>query len=408
MLKIITTNKWLHLLLPAAIIGIIIPFCIKKDLVIFPGDPGIELTSYTDTIHPNEDGNTVIKEFKVDSSRIYIEYTIGRMNSSRYAGFQWIVHPPKKFVDISDYDHLVISFDESTTEEFIVIILQLFTDGFSRLEDRMTWRYFSKELPIKDKQKKFSIPLKEFETPLWWFNQYKINEAALSKPDFSKLGMISIQDGSDAFGHHRAIALKELRFHKEKSLAFSLIGLLLFYYLVYGIGSWLSVLLKTKKHPLAIPYQILEIENDTADEKKKVLEYLGNNFSNQSLSLSRMSDEIGIPTIKISSIIKKEYNLTFRQYLNTIRITEAKRLLQETKLQISQIAYRVGYTNLTHFCRTFNRITNVSPNTFRQESSENSDEEEDCDNPLKPKVKPQNGKTSSDNTVPLKSKTFTE
>lgn len=368
----------------------------------------MELTSYTDTIHPTEAGNTSISEFKVDSSRIFIEYTIGRMNSSRYAGFQWIVHPPKKFVDISDYDHLIISFDHSTTEEFVVIILQLFTDGFSKLQDRMTWRCFSKELPLKDKQKKFSIPLKEFETPLWWFNQYKINEAALSKPDFSKLGMISIQDGSDTFGHHRAIALKELRFHKEKSLAFSLIGLLLFYYLAYGIGCWLSVLLKARKRPLAIPYQILEIENDTVDEQKKVLEYLGNNFSNQALSLSRMSDELGISSLKISAIIKNKYDLTFRQYLNTIRIAEAKRLLVETKLQISQIAYRVGYTNLTHFCRTFNRITDLTPNTFRQGLSENSDnEDESCNNPhSKPKIKPQNCKPSPDDAIP--SKTFTE
>ena len=179
------------------------------------------------------------------------------MNSSRYAGFQWIVHPPKKFVDISDYDHLVISFDESTTEEFVVIILQLFTDGFSRLEDRMTWRYFSKELPIKDKQKKFSIPLKEFETPLWWFNQYKINEAALSKPDFSKLGMISIQDGSDAFGHHRAIALKD-RFTKKITLFFLL--LLLFYYLCT-----LKLLCFAEQ---LLFHTDTEIENDTKMKKK--------------------------------------------------------------------------------------------------------------------------------------------
>ncbi len=389
MLKKILSHKWLHLLLPALIIGLVIPFCFKKDLVIFPGNPAMELTSYTDTIHPSVEGNTAINEFTVDSSRIFIEYTIGRMNASRYAGFQWIVHPPKPFLDISGYDHLSISFDHGTTEEFVVIILQLFTDGFSRLEDRMTWRYFSKELPIKEKQRKFSIPLKEFVTPLWWFNQYKINEAALSEPDYSKLGMISIQDGSDAFGYHRAVALKELRFYKAGSLSmvFSLITLLLFYYLCYGVGIWLYTLLKAKKNPLAIPYQKLNIENDAVDEERKVLEYLGNNFSNQTLSLSRMSDEIGISSIKISAIIKNNYNLTFRQYLNTIRIAEAKRLLQETKLQISQIAYRVGYTNLTHFCRTFKEITSVSPNTFRQELSE-SDEHESYSSLSKPKTSP--------------------
>lgn len=347
----------------------------------------MELTSYTDTIHPSEDGNTSIGAFLVDSSRIFLDFTIGRMNTSRYAGFQWIVHPPKQFVDISDYDHLLITFDQSTNEEFVVIILQLFTDGFSRLDDRMTWRYFSKELPIKEKQKKFSISLKDFQTPLWWFNQYNINEAALSRPDFSKLGMISIQDGSNAIGYHKTIVLKELRFKKTDSfsLVLSLIGLLIFYYLFYGIGIWLYKVLKAKKSPLAIPYQKLSIENDAVDEQQKILEYLGNNFSNQALSLSRMSDEIGLSSIKISAVIKRSYDLTFRQYLNTIRIAEAKRLLQETKLQISQIAYRVGYTNLTHFCRTFKEITSVSPNTFRQEISE-TDENDSGTNLFKSKM----------------------
>lgn len=373
----IITNKWLHLILPAAIVGIIIPFCFKKDLVIFPADCGMELTSYTDTIHPIDSGNTTINTFQVDSSKIFIDYTIGKMNTSRYAGFQWIVHPPKSFIDISEYDHLTISFDQQTTEEYVVIILQLFTDGFSKINDRMTWRYFSKELPIKEKRKKYIIPINEFQTPLWWFNQYKINEMNLSQPDFSKLGMISVQDGSDATGHHRVVVLKELRFEKMNSIStvFTLLGLLLIYYLSYGVTFWLHSLIKAKKSPLAIPYQKLAIENGAVDEERKVLEYLGSNFSNQTLSLSRMSDEVGISPLKISAVIKHTYDLTFRQYLNTIRISEAKRLLQETKLQISQIAYRVGYTNLTHFCRTFKEITSVSPNTFRQELSD-SDENE--------------------------------
>lgn len=377
MLKKIVVNRWFHFLFPAFIVGAVISFCFKKDLVIFPGDCGMELTSYTDTIHPDNIGNTTINAFKVEKSKIFIDYTIGKMNTSRYAGFQWIVHPPKSFIDISKYDHLVISFDYPTTEEFVVIILQLFTDGFSKLDSRMTWRYFSKELALKDKPKKFSIPLNEFQTPLWWYNQFKISEKDLNEPDFSKLGMISVQDGSDATGHNGTIALQELRFERKNAvtLAFSLVGLLLFYYFIYAISIWLYKLIKAKKMLLPVPYQKLAIEDDAVNEERKVLEYIGNNFSNQNFSLSRMSDEVGISSIKISTIIKRTYDLSFRQYLNTIRIAEAKRLLQETKLQISQIAYKVGYTNLTHFCRTFKEITSVSPNAFRQGQELNEDQQ---------------------------------
>lgn len=52
---------------------------------------------------------------------------------------------------------------------------------------------------------------------------------------------------------------------------------------------------------------------------------------------------------------------TIIQYLNTTRILHAQRLMLETDYNITQISREVGFSNLTHFNRTFKKITGVAP-----------------------------------------------
>ena len=75
---------------------------------------------------------------------------------------------------------------------------------------------------------------------------------------------------------------------------------------------------------------------------------------------------MGIHERKISAIIKKKTDLNFKQFLNKLRIAEAKRLLLETDLQISEIAFKVGYGNASHFNRVFKLSENCAPNDFRK------------------------------------------
>ncbi|GAB3897579.1 AraC family transcriptional regulator [Larkinella knui] len=55
---------------------------------------------------------------------------------------------------------------------------------------------------------------------------------------------------------------------------------------------------------------------------------------------------------------------TFSQLLNEVRIEHACRLLQESKLPISQIAFSCGYTNLSNFNRQFKLITGLTPGQY--------------------------------------------
>lgn len=56
---------------------------------------------------------------------------------------------------------------------------------------------------------------------------------------------------------------------------------------------------------------------------------------------------------------------TFTQYLIELRINEAKKLLQEKDLGISEIAFQVGFENLSYFNRSFKKITGKTPREFK-------------------------------------------
>ena len=65
------------------------------------------------------------------------------------------------------------------------------------------------------------------------------------------------------------------------------------------------------------------------------------------------------PFITVEGEAKK--GETLKKYLNHIRILEAKRLLKNSDRQISEIAYIVGYGNISHFNRTFKQIEKYHP-----------------------------------------------
>jgi AraC-like DNA-binding protein/quercetin dioxygenase-like cupin family protein len=63
---------------------------------------------------------------------------------------------------------------------------------------------------------------------------------------------------------------------------------------------------------------------------------------------------------------KKATGKTFLQYLNDIRVHEAAKQLIENELSITQIAYKVGFSNISSFNRYFRKVKNLSPSEFRK------------------------------------------
>lgn len=71
----------------------------------------------------------------------------------------------------------------------------------------------------------------------------------------------------------------------------------------------------------------------------------------------------------MSHLFKKEKGVTMQQYHNSVRMDEACRLLCSTLMSISEIADKLGFSDVLYFSRCFRNYTGKSPSAYRKDSA---------------------------------------
>jgi two-component system response regulator YesN len=85
----------------------------------------------------------------------------------------------------------------------------------------------------------------------------------------------------------------------------------------------------------------------------------------QPLTLERVAEQVHLNSSYFSTIFKKEVGQNFSDFLTSCRINEAKRLLRESSLKISQICFAVGYTDNKHFSKIFTKFVGMKPSAYK-------------------------------------------
>ncbi|NLM10117.1 MAG: AraC family transcriptional regulator [Clostridiaceae bacterium] len=106
--------------------------------------------------------------------------------------------------------------------------------------------------------------------------------------------------------------------------------------------------------------------NSIQNKMSKVALYLMENYMKK-ISLKQVADEFFITASHLSRTFKKTTGFTFVEYLNSIRIKEARKLLKETEKSVMEIAELTGFESQTHFGRVFKQMTGVSPLQYRKQ-----------------------------------------
>lgn len=89
-------------------------------------------------------------------------------------------------------------------------------------------------------------------------------------------------------------------------------------------------------------------------------------FSHRDIRLEDMAREAGMSPWHFLRIFSKVLGVTPHQYLLRSRLRHAARLLADRERSVTDIAYDVGFADLSNFVRTFRRAAGVSPRGFRK------------------------------------------
>jgi AraC-like DNA-binding protein len=88
----------------------------------------------------------------------------------------------------------------------------------------------------------------------------------------------------------------------------------------------------------------------------------------EELSLPELASRFGFNPSYFSRVFAKHTGVHLFEYVNRIRINKSCLLLKRSALSIVEIAFSVGYNNLSHFNRYFRRVMGTSPREYRRNS----------------------------------------
>jgi two-component system response regulator YesN len=91
----------------------------------------------------------------------------------------------------------------------------------------------------------------------------------------------------------------------------------------------------------------------------KVERYIQEHYS-EKISLKTLGAKFFMNPLYLGRLFSKSTGVSFNDYLNRIRIKEAKRLLLNTDLKITDIIKKLGYQNQEYFYKIFPRYEGVS------------------------------------------------
>lgn len=107
------------------------------------------------------------------------------------------------------------------------------------------------------------------------------------------------------------------------------------------------------------------VEAKHSNVMRSAIEYINANFS-RNLTLAELSAHVGYSPAYFSRIFKEEMDMTYKEYLNTIRIEKSKSLLLGSPVSVAEICHLVGFNDQSYFCKVFRSLTGVSPDKYRK------------------------------------------
>ncbi|WPR77046.1 AraC family transcriptional regulator [Algoriphagus sp. NG3] len=192
-----------------------------------------------------------------------------------------------------------------------------------------------------------------------YFPESFLGKDSLQKDEFEEIRKLLARAdrGLEIKGHTNKVVIKMMKELVHRQGGASIIGLL----------EILNVLAhSTELEPIT---QIDYKNNYTAHEKDKIseiLEYVLHNFKNK-ITLKEVAELANMSESAFSRYFKARVNKSFSDFLGDVRISNARKLLQDEDLNISQVCYESGFPTISNFNKQFKDRIGKTPMAYKKD-----------------------------------------
>ncbi len=111
---------------------------------------------------------------------------------------------------------------------------------------------------------------------------------------------------------------------------------------------------------------LYDVESTDTGTIQKILIYCSENFRESDMCLDKVAENLYISKSYISKIFAKKLKSNFREYINSLRVNEAKMHLEDSDMKIIDIMENCGFKNQSSFNRVFFEECKMTPREYRK------------------------------------------
>ena len=277
-------------------------------------------------------------------------------------------------IDLSRYSSVELVAKCSPANS-LTMVVPTFDEQFSRRGDLLTYPPSQTFFACNEQGLRNRLNLSHLSIPEWWFAMLK-RDLSRQRYKLERVAKIGFGTSSqsprnvDSYVEISELSLSGRDYRYIAALAVFLVvgctgfGAWFFFALARALRASLNTQLR-QDLPLKA-YRQLTLEPYRDKEKAAVLRFISDNYADAGLDLEKVVAETGVNRKKVNEVLKAELGMTFSAYLNKLRLTEAARLLADSNsATMAEIAYSVGYANVSYFNKLFKDEYGCTPKTFR-------------------------------------------
>ena len=113
-------------------------------------------------------------------------------------------------------------------------------------------------------------------------------------------------------------------------------------------------------------YQPIQPEKLSVDElfMKRLIVIVENHLADSNFDLEVLCNEMGMRYLQLYRKVKAITNLSLKQFILTLRMKTAEKLLETGKFTISEVAFDVGFTSPAYFSEKFKKHFGTTPSEY--------------------------------------------